>query len=108
LPESGQKRLGGEPRRPPVGGNDSWRAAALPRVYGGLSQETTLMTDAFAEIRDAAVRLCADFPGRCWRDTRTALAPRKRAYVPQIASGTPRLPAFGVTEPTTDPRRAVQ
>src|SRR5688500_6818002 len=26
------------------------------------------MTNAFAEIRDAVARLCADFPGRYWRD----------------------------------------
>jgi alkylation response protein AidB-like acyl-CoA dehydrogenase len=121
----------------------------------------------YSEIRDAVARLCADFPGRYWRDKDRARAyPRefvealsaagylavlipeeyggaglgigaacavleeihssgcngaachaqmytmgtllkhgsdaqKRAYLPQIAGGTLRLQAFGVTEPTS-------
>jgi alkylation response protein AidB-like acyl-CoA dehydrogenase len=126
-----------------------------------------LMTDDFAEIRDAVARLCADFPGRYWRDQDRARAypkefvdalsaagylavlipeeyggsglgiaaasavleeihksgcngaachaqmytmgtllkhgseAQKRELLPQIAAGTLRLQAFGVTEPTS-------
>src|SRR5512134_3036692 len=125
------------------------------------------MTAELAEIREAVARLCADFPGRYWRDKDRARAyPRefvealsgagylavlipdeyggsglgiaaagavleeihksgcngaachaqmytmgtllkhgsdaqKREYLPQIAAGTLRLQAFGVTEPTS-------
>jgi len=125
------------------------------------------MTTDFPEIRDAVARLCADFPGRYWREHDRArsypkefvaalsaagylavLIPdeyggsglgiaaasavleeihksgcngaachaqmytmgtllkhgseaQKRAYLPQIAAGSLRLQAFGVTEPTS-------
>ena len=125
------------------------------------------MTNDFADIRDAVARLCADFPGRYWRDKDRARAypqefvealsaagylavlipeefggsglgiraagavleeihksgcngaachaqmytmgtllkhgseAQKREYLPQIAAGTLRLQAFGVTEPTS-------
>jgi acyl-CoA dehydrogenase len=125
------------------------------------------MTNDFTEIRDAVARLCADFPGRYWREKDrirgypkefvdalsaagylAVLIPeefggsglsigaagavleeihksgcngaachaqmytmgtllkhgsdaQKRAYLPQIAAGTLRLQAFGVTEPTS-------
>jgi alkylation response protein AidB-like acyl-CoA dehydrogenase len=126
-----------------------------------------VMTTDFPEIREAVARLCADFPGRYWRDHDRARAypkefvdalsaagylavlipeqyggsglgtaaasavleeihksgcngaachaqmytmgtllkhgseSQKRAYLPQIAAGSLRLQAFGVTEPTS-------
>jgi acyl-CoA dehydrogenase len=44
------------------------RAARRPGIYGGPFLDHDRMTTDFSEIRDAVARLCADFPGRYWRD----------------------------------------
>ena len=49
-----------------------------PRYVPGINASqrlgSTLMTTDFPEIRDAVARLCADFPGRYWRDKDRARA----------------------------------
>src|SRR5688572_9387983 len=44
------------------------RARRGPGIYGQSSLDDAFMTNDLAEIRDAVARLCADFPGRYWRD----------------------------------------
>jgi len=52
-----------------------WTGAGEDGIYGETSLGRNLMTNDFVEIRDAVARLCADFPGRYWRDK-----DRARAY----------------------------
>src|SRR5207245_9935939 len=81
---------------------DGWLAALVPEEYGGAGLSITAASVILEEINASGGNAGACHAQMYIMGTilRHGSDEQKRRYLPRIASGEPRLPAFGVTEPT--------